>query len=105
MADIANFAYNCIGKMTGSFDCSGFTQFCYMKFGKSIPRYSGDQWNQGIKSNGGAGDIVCWNGHVGICDGTGYVIHSYNSNHNIRRDPISSVSSWDGRSVLGYVRF
>ena len=57
------------------------------------------------KSSGAAGDIVCWSGHVGICDGAGNVIHSYNANHNIRKDSIANVSKWDGRKVLGYVTF
>ena len=105
MSKIASFAASCIGTMTGKYDCSGFTQYCYKSNGINIPRTSYDQFSNGIKSNGGAGDIVCWNGHVGICDGNGNVIHSYNSNHNIRRDPISSVSRWDNRTVLGYVKF
>ena len=105
MTDIANFAESCIGTMTGQFDCSGFTQYCYKMCGKNIPRTSGEQWSQGIRSNGGPGDIVCWNGHVGICDGNGNVIHSYNANHNIKKNSIADVSRWDNRQVLGYVRF
>ena len=105
MSDIAQTAADLIGKQTGTWDCSGFTQHCYSVHGKSIPRTSGDQYSQGTASNGGAGDIVCWKGHVGICDGNGNVIHSYNANHNIRKDKISDVSRWDKREVLGYVKF
>ena len=105
MSGIAATAESLIGKETGSYDCSAFTQHVYSLHGKSIPRTSGEQYKKGTASNGAAGDIVCWSGHVGICDGNGNVIHSYNANHNIRKDPISKVSKWDGREVLGYVTF
>ena len=105
MSNIAATAEGLIGKETGTYDCSAFTQHVYSLNGKSIPRTSGEQYNQGTKSNGAAGDIVCWSGHVGICDGAGNVIHSYNANHNIRKDSIANVSKWDGRKVLGYVTF
>ena len=105
MSAIATTAENCIGKMTGKFDCSAFTQYVYSQHNKKIPRTSGEQYSQGTASTGAAGDIVCWNGHVGICDGNGKVIHSYNSNHNIRKDSIANVSKWDNREVKGYVKF
>ena len=104
-ADILSTAEDLIGKETGTWDCSGFTQHVYAENGIKIPRTSGEQYRQGTESTGEAGDIVCWKGHVGICDGEGNVIHSYNSNHNIRKDKISDVSRWDGREVLGYVKF
>ena len=57
-------------------------------------------WEKGSQGDGlSAGDIVCWDRHVGICDGNGNVIHSYNKNH--KKDPISKVSQWDGRTVKG----
>ena len=105
MSGIAATAESLIGKETGTYDCSAFTQHVYSLHGKNIPRTSGEQYKKGTASNGAAGDIVCWSGHVGICDGNGNVIHSYNANHNIRKDPISKVSKWDGREVLGYVTF
>ena len=105
MSDIAATAESLIGQETGTYDCSAFTQHVYSLHGKSIPRTSGEQYKKGTPSNGAAGDIVCWSGHVGICDGNGNVIHSYNANHNIRKDSIANVSKWDGRKVLGYVTF
>jgi len=105
MSDIAKTAESYIGKLTGQYDCSGFTQYVYSLHKKSIPRTSGEQYNKGTSSNGSAGDIVCWDGHVGICDGKGNVIHSYNDNHNIRKDPIANVSKWDRREVKGFVKF
>ena len=105
MSAIASTAEGLIGKDTGKYDCSAFTQHVYSLHGKSIPRTSGEQYNKGTKSSGGAGDSDCSSGHVGICDGNGNVIHSYNKNHNIRKDSIANVSKWDNRKVLGYVTF
>ena len=105
MSDIADTAAGLIGKLTGQYDCSGCTQYVYSLHGKSIPRTSREQYSKGTKSDGSAGDIVCWDGHVGICDGEGNVIHSYNANHNNRKDLISKVSKLNGRTVKGYVTF
>ena len=87
------------------FDCSSFVQYCYGKNGKQIPRTSGEQWSQGQKGNGSEGDIACWNGHVGICDGNGNVIHSYRSDQKIYKDSITNVSKWDKKNLKGYKRF
>ena len=106
MSSIASTAEGLIGKETGKFDCSGFVIHCYQQNGKNnVPHSSAQIWTNGAVGDGSAGDIVCWDGHVGICDGNGNVIHSYNSNHNIRKDSISNVSKWDGRKVKGYKRF
>ena len=90
-------------KMT--FDCSSFVQFCYNKNGKNIPRNSAEQWKKGQAGNGSAGDVACWNGHVGICDGNGNVIHSYRNDKKIYVDSIDKVSEWDNRSLKGFRRF
>ncbi len=106
MSGILSTAENLIGKETGKFDCSGFVIHCYQQNGKNnVPHSSAQIWTNGAVGDGSAGDIVCWDGHVGICDGNGNVIHSYNSNRNIRKDPISKVTSWDKREVEGYRRF
>ena len=106
MSNIANTALGMIGKATGQYDCSGFVVYCYQQNGiNNVPHSSSQIWAQGSSGDGSAGDIVCWDGHVGICDGNGNVIHSYNNNHNIRKDPISKVSEWDKRTVKGYRRF
>jgi len=106
MSNIASTAEGLIGKETGKYDCSGFVVYCYQLNGKNnVPHSSSMIWKNGSQGDGSAGDIVCWDGHVGICDGNGNVIHSYNSHHNIRKDPISKVSQWDKRTVKGYRRF
>ena len=106
MSSIASTAEGLIGQKTGEFDCSGFVVYCYKQNGiNNVPHSSSEIWSKGSAGDGSAGDIVCWNGHVGICDGNGNVIHSYNANHNIRKDSISKVSQWDNRTVKGYRRF
>ena len=105
MSNILNSAESLIGKETGTWDCSEFVSHVYSLHGISVPHSSSQIWSQGQNGNGSAGDIVCWNGHVGICDGNGNVIHSYNDNKNIRKDSIANVSKWDKREVKGYRRF
>ena len=65
-----------------TFDCSGFTQYVYKHFGYSLYRTASDQRKNGIavsKSDLRAGDIVCFNGHVGLYIGGGQFIHAENS--------------------------
>lgn len=62
-----------------SFDCSGFTKYCYAAAGISLPRTSGAQGGWGKStSNPQAGDLVCWGGHVGIYMGGGMMIDAGN---------------------------
>jgi cell wall-associated NlpC family hydrolase len=71
-----------------SFDCSGFTQYCYKKIGVKIPRTAHYQGYQKLKrlskSDLKRGDLLCFNtnaksssrvGHVGIYLGNGEFIH------------------------------
>ena len=103
MSAIADTAESHIGEIWQ--DCSKFVQDCYAVNGITIPRTFGEIYNQGKSSNGSRGDIVCWNGHVGICDGSGNVIHSYHDSREVCKDSISNVSKWDKRSVKGYVTY
>ena len=103
MSAIADTAEKYIGQKWE--DCSKFVQDCYKEHRISIPRNSSSIYNQGASSNGSRGDIVCWNGHVGICDGKGNVIHAYRSESKVSKDSISDVSKWDNRSVKGYVTY
>ncbi len=89
----------------GVFDCSGFVKFCYSKAGNNdVPHSSKLIWENGEEGDGSAGDIACWAGHVGICDGQGNVIHSYHDDHRIVINSIEDVSNWNG-DLLGYRRF
>ena len=75
------------------------------KNGKNnVPHSSSDIWKNGLPGDGSAGDIACWNGHVGICDGSGNVIHCYYDNRIIVAHPISQINQWNG-PLKGYRRF
>ena len=63
---ILNSAEALIGKETGKWDCSGFVSHVYSLHGISVPHSSSEIWSKGQNGNGSAGDIVCWNGHVGM---------------------------------------
>lgn len=62
-------------------DCSGLTQYCHKVVGISIPRVSGDQRIHGKSigkdpKNALPGDIICYQGHVGIYIGNNQMIHA-----------------------------
>ena len=110
MSKIFEKAFYCNQKreeFDGKFDCSGFVKYCYDKNGiKNVPHSSSEIWNNGKPGDGSIGDIACWNGHVGICDGKGNVIHSYHNGKLIVAHTIAQVSqsSWNG-PLKGYRRF
>lgn len=83
------------------FDCSGFVQYIYSLFGKSVGRTTYDQANIGSgisRDNMQAGDIIVWsdNGysptHSTLYVGNGMMIHAANSNDGVI---LSSVDAWD----------
>lgn len=66
-----------------TFDCSGFTQWCYKQVGINIPHYSGDQKNCAPVilpvTEAQPGDILWKEGHVGLfvkSDDNGTYIHA-----------------------------
>lgn len=89
------------GTTTKGFDCSGFTQYAYKKYGVSISRVSRSQAKNGTyikKANLRIGDLVFFdtNGgrnrinHVGIYIGGGKFIHSSSSHKGV---VISNINS------------
>ena len=100
-----------------TFDCSGFTQFCYAKVGVKLRRSAQAQgYNDGTKLNNISdlrrGDIVCFNtiddsdlsDHVGIYLGNNQFVHASSGAGKIVISSLSSgyykrVFSW-GRRVL-----
>ena len=80
------------GMSPSGFDCSGFTSYVYKQFGYSLNRTSSGQRSNGVavsKSNLQAGDILCFNGHVGLYIGGGSFIHAANPSKGVI---ISSLS-------------
>lgn len=72
--------------LTNGCDCSGYVMQVYAQFGVSLPHSSSGIRNYGEKvsySEMEVGDVVCYNGHVGIYAGNGQIINALNSRSGI----------------------
>lgn len=72
--------------LTNGADCSGFVQAIYKKFGINLPRTSSQQRSAGVSvpySEVQLGDIICYDGHVGIYMGDGKIVNAINSRKGI----------------------
>ena len=87
--EIVSFAKQFIGNpyvwggtsLTNGADCSGFVQSVYKHFGVSLPRTSYSMEHVGREvsySEIQPGDIVCYEGHVGIYAGNGQLVNAIN---------------------------
>ncbi len=72
--------------LTNGADCSGFVQSVYKHFGVSLPRTSGQMRGAGkgvSYSEAAPGDVICYDGHVGIYMGDGQIVNAINSSKGI----------------------
>ena len=72
--------------LTNGCDCSGYVMQIYAQFGVSLPHSSYAIRGYGEKvsySEMQVGDVVCYNGHVGIYAGDGQIINALNSRKGI----------------------
>ena len=87
---VANYACQFIGNpyvwggtsLTNGADCSGFVQSVFAHFGISLPRTTWDMENVGTAvsyDQAVAGDIILYDGHVGIYMGNGQIVNAINS--------------------------
>ena len=63
--------------LTNGADCSGFVQSVYANFGVSMPRTSSAMRSAGTEvsySEAVPGDVICYEGHVGIYIGNGQIV-------------------------------
>ena len=68
--------------LTNGADCSGFVQSVFAHFGIALPRTTWDMENAGTAvsyDQAVAGDIILYNGHVGIYMGNGQIVNAINS--------------------------
>jgi cell wall-associated NlpC family hydrolase len=95
------------GASPSGFDCSGFVNYVYAHFGKSLPHYTGAQWSSGAQVSRDQlepGDLVFFDGlgHDGIYIGGGQFIHSPHTGDSVK---VSSLDEgWYGSRYVGAVR-
>ncbi|MDR2043359.1 MAG: C40 family peptidase [Clostridium sp.] len=87
--------------LTNGADCSGFTYRVYQDFGYKLPRTSYEQRGSGASvsyDQAQPGDLICYDGHVGIYIGGGYIVHASSAKTGIK------VSAATYRGILAVRR-
>ena len=103
----SDYEYGAAGP--NKFDCSGLVQWCHSQIGVTVPRTSGEQYDQGSSATGKKGDLVFFKknnkiNHVGICDGNGNMINAQLS--GVKKVRISDVKpNWGMGDNCGYKTF
>ncbi len=89
--------------LTNGTDCSGFVMSVYSAFGVSLPHSSSGMRSAGTgvsTSEMQAGDIVCYNGHVGIYTGNGTIVNALNKKSGITYTDVNYAKIVAVRRVL-----
>ena len=89
--------------LTNGADCSGFVQSVFANFGISLPRTSYEQRSVGTGvsyEEALPGDIICYDGHVGIYVGDGKIINAQSPSQGIVISPATYTNILAVRRVL-----
>ncbi len=87
--------------LTNGADCSGFVYRLYSDFNYSVARTSYQLRSEGKEvayADAQPGDIICYDGHVGIYVGGGYIVHASTAKTGIK------VSNANYRTILSVRR-
>lgn len=106
---IAKYACQFIGNpyvaggtsLTSGADCSGFTYRVYQDFNYSLPRTSYEQRSAGTGvsyEEAQPGDLICYEGHVGLYVGGGKIVHASSARTGIK------ISNANYRTILAVRR-
>lgn len=109
--EVVDFACKFIGNpyvwggtsLTNGADCSGFVQSVYAHFGVTLPRTSASQRaaGEGVPYEEVLpGDIICYDGHVGIYIGNGEIVNARNPETGIGITPATYKNILAVRRVL-----
>ena len=94
-----------------SFDCSGFVYYVFKHFGIELATSSSYYWNNSTdfgtvipESEAIPGDIVSWDGHVGIYVGDGKCINALNPSAGVVYTKITSFNNGTQNPPHKYIR-
>lgn len=89
--------------LTNGADCSGFVQSVFADFGVALPRTSSQQRSAGIPisyEEALPGDLICYDGHVGIYIGNGQIVNAMSPSQGIGISSVTYASILSVRRVL-----
>lgn len=89
--------------LTNGADCSGFVQSVYAHFGISLPRTTWDQEYAGTAvsyDQAAPGDLILYEGHVGIYMGNGQIVNAINASKGIGVIPATCMPIKTVRRVI-----
>lgn len=89
--------------LTNGADCSGFVQSVYAEFGISLPRTTWSQEEAGTPisyEEAVAGDLILYEGHVGIYMGDGQIVNAINASKGIGVIPATCMNIKTVRRVI-----
>mgnify|MGYP002578275777 FL=1 len=89
--------------LTDGADCSGFIQSVFAHFGISLPRTTYDQINAGVEvsyDQAMPGDLICYDGHIGIYIGNGQIVNAQNPEQGIGISPATYTTILSVRRIV-----
>ncbi len=89
--------------LTDGADCSGFVQSVFAHFGISLPRTTYDQIYSGVEvsyDQAMPGDLICYDGHIGIYIGNGQIVNAQNPEQGIGISPATYTTILSVRRIV-----